>query len=302
MSHAVIAWFFILAALMLAGAAVLLLGSRRVDINQVVRTRFRDLTLTAVITEQRQIRQHFLIDWWTRKLQRAGLDVTQRTSLMLIGPLLAASLVGLLGWGARGLVLPVVVALILHFVLERRARLRRDAMLAQLPAFVDHVIRGLSTGRTIENTVLFATEQCRPPLRGILERVRVNVELGAHLGDELQQAAQVHRLRELQLLALAVHVNQRFGGSARELLQSIVTMIQQRDQAQRELRAMTGETRVSAWVLGLLPVTVALYMMAMNPGYVDVMWQDAGGRKVLLAAFTLQGVGALLLWRMVRSI
>ena len=302
MSHVVIAWLFVLAALMLGGAAALLLGSRRVDINQVVRARFRDLTLATVITEQRHVRKHFVIDWWTRKLQRAGLDVTQRTSLALLGPLLAALFAGLLGWGFRGLLLPAAAALMLHFVLERRARLRRDAMLAQLPAFVDHVIRGLSTGRTIENTVLLATEQCRAPLRGILDRVRVNVELGAHLGDELQQAAQVHRLRELQLLALAVHVNQRFGGSARELLQSIVTMIQQRDQAQRELRAMTGETRVSAWVLGLLPVGVAAYMMAMNPGYLDVMWQDAGGRKVLLAAFALQGIGALLLWRMVRSI
>lgn len=302
MSHAAVAWLFMLAALMLAGAAAILLGSRRVDINHVVRTRFRNLTLTTVVTESRQVRPHRLVDWWTRKLQRAGLDATQRTSLALLGPLLAALLVGLLGWGSRGLLLPVAAALILHFMLERRGRLRRDAMLAQLPAFVDHVIRGLSAGRTIENTVLLATEQCRPPLRGVLDRVRVNVELGAHLGDELQQAAQVHRLRELQLLALAVHVNQRFGGSARELLQSIVTMIQQRDQAQRELRAMTGETRVSAWVLGLLPATVAVYMVAVNPGYLDIMWQDTDGRMVLLAAFALQGFGALLLWRMVRSI
>ncbi|HEY9198942.1 MAG TPA: type II secretion system F family protein, partial [Gammaproteobacteria bacterium] len=204
--------------------------------------------------------------------------------------------------GVKGLFLPALVALGVHIQLEHRSRARTEAMLGQLPGFVDHIIRGLSTGRTIDNTVMVATQQCRPPLRDILERVRVNVELGAHLSEELQQAARVHRLREMQLLALAVHVNQRFGGSARELLQSIVTMIQQRDQAHRELRALTGETRVSAWVLGLLPVSVAAYMMAMNPGYLDVMWLDPGGRKVLLTALGMQCVGAVLLWRMVRSI
>lgn len=303
MNSGAIGWLIALSVLMLVGAALLLIGSRRIDIHQAVRARFRGVILmAAVVDEQRSARPHLLLDWWTRKLQRAGAEVTPKTTSLLLGPVVVAAAIGLVGWGARGIWFPVVAALILHLLLERRSRLRQAAMLGQLPGFVDHVVRGLSTGRTIENTVLLAAQQCRPPLRDVLERVRVNVELGAQLGDELQQAARVHRLRELQLLALAVHVNQRFGGSARELLQSIVTMIQQREQAQRELRALTGETRISAWVLGLLPISVAAYMMAVNPGYLDTMWQDATGQKVLLSALALQSAGAVLLWRMVRSI
>ncbi|MBI5462862.1 MAG: type II secretion system F family protein [Gammaproteobacteria bacterium] len=270
--------------------------------HQAVRLRFRNLTMGSVVAEQRSGRRNVLADWWSRKMLRAGLEPSRKLSLTVIGCLVATLVVGLSGWGVKGLLLPVIAALVVHLHLEQRSRLRIEAMLAQLPGFIDHIIRGLSTGRTMENTVLLAAQQCRPPLRDILERVRVNVELGAHLGAELQQAARVHRLREMQLLALAVHVNQRFGGSARELLQSIVTMIEQRDQAQRELRALTGETRVSAWVLGLLPIGVAAYMMAMNPSYLEVMWQDQGGRKVLLTALAMQCVGAVLLWRMVRSL
>jgi tight adherence protein B len=295
-------WLLVLAVLLLGFAATVFFGSRQIDINQAVRARFRGLTMDAAVTERRQGRQYLLMEWWLRKLQRAGLDVSRKTSLAIFGPLVAAGIAGVTGWGVKGLWLPVAVIAGVHIHLEHRSRLRREAMLAQLPGFVDHVIRGLSVGRTVENTVLLATEQCRPPLRDILERVRVNVELGAHLSEELRQVARIHRLRELQLLALAVHVNQRFGGSARELLQSIVTMIEQRDQAQRELRALTGETRVSAWVLGLLPVSVAAYMLAMNPGYLEVMWLDAGGRKVLLVALGMQCIGAALLWRMVRSL
>jgi tight adherence protein B len=283
-------------------AAVLFFGSRRIDVNQAVQQRFRALILEAVVTKQQSGRHNALAEWWARKLLQAGLEVSKRTTLVMFGGLVAALVVGIAAWGGKGLLLPAGVLLGMHLYLDRRARLRAAAMLGQLPGFIDHIIRGLSTGRTMENTVLMASDQCRPPLQDILQRVRSNVELGAHLNEELQQAARVHRLRELQLLALAVHVNQRFGGSARELLQSIVTMIQQRDQAQRELRALTGETRLSAWVLGLLPIGVAAYMMVMNPSYLEFMWLDASGRKVLLAALGMQCAGGALLWRMVRSI
>ncbi|MBI5040479.1 MAG: type II secretion system F family protein, partial [Gammaproteobacteria bacterium] len=295
-------WFFAAAALLLGLAAVLFFGGRRIDINQAVQQRFRTLILEAVVTKQQSGHRHALAEWWTRKLLRAGLEATKRTTLLMLSGLVAALFVGLAVWGGQGLLLPASVLLSTHLYLDRRARLRAAAMLGQLPGFIDHIIRGLSTGRTMENTVLMASDQCRPPLQDILQRVRGNVELGAHLNEELQQAARMHRLRELQLLALAVHVNQRFGGSARELLQSIVTMIQQRDQAQRELRALTGETRLSAWVLGLLPIGVAAYMMVMNPSYLEFMWLDASGRKVLLTALGMQCAGAVLLWRMVRSI
>lgn len=297
-----VALLFVSAGLLLALAAVLFFGSRRMDVRQMVQQRFRTLTQEAVLADREAGRHRALVDWWARKLLRAGLADTAKTSLLLLAVPAAAAVVGVVGWGVSGLLLPAGLLMAVHVYLEHRSRLRTAFMLAQLPGFIDHMIRGLGTGRTIENTLVMAIQQCRPPLQEILERVQRNVELGAPLDEELKNAARVHRLREMQLLALAVHVNRRFGGSARELLQSIVTMIQQREQARRELRALTGETRLSAWVLGLLPIGVASYMMLVNPSYLEVMWHDDGGKSILLTALMLQCLGGILLWRMVRSI
>jgi tight adherence protein B len=65
---------------------------------------------------------------------------------------------------------------------------------------------------------------------------------------------------------------------------------------------MTGETRMSAWVLGLLPSLMAGYMVLSNPDYIGGMWHDPTGQKVLLGALTVQALGALVLWRMVKSV
>jgi tight adherence protein B len=103
-------------------------------------------------------------------------------------------------------------------------------------------------------------------------------------------------------MALAVDVNQRYGGSIKALLNSITVMVRQREQARREFSALTGETRFSAWVLGILPIAVAAYMAAINPGYIESMWVSDEGRNILYFALGFQVTGSLILWKMMKSI
>ncbi|MNC58485.1 hypothetical protein D3C75_1082140 [compost metagenome] len=79
-------------------------------------------------------------------------------------------------------------------------------------------------------------------------------------------------------------------------------MIREREQAARQLRAMTGETRITALVLALLPVSVAAYFLATNPTYLQSMWRDSSGQMMLVSAFALQVVGCFALWRMMRTL
>jgi tight adherence protein B len=66
--------------------------------------------------------------------------------------------------------------------------------------------------------------------------------------------------------------------------------------------ALSAETRLSAWVLGLLPLVVAGGLFVMNAGYILLMWRDPMGKAMLLTALGLEVVGALLLYRLAKSI
>ena len=104
------------------------------------------------------------------------------------------------------------------------------------------------------------------------------------------------------MLALSIAVNQRYGGNASEVLKNLITLIRDRDLASRQLRALTGETRTSALVLGGLPVAMAGYLFISSPELLLGMWEQSTGQIVLLFAFSLQILGSLLLWRMMKSI
>ncbi|MDO9422610.1 MAG: type II secretion system F family protein [Methylobacter sp.] len=191
---------------------------------------------------------------------------------------------------------------VIYLWLLRQAKKRIALILVQLPLFLDQVLRGLGTGRSMEGALGLAAGETPAPLKDIIERVLRANELGADLGGAIQETADLYRINELYLLALAIRINRTYGSSVRELLQNVVKMIHEREAARRELRALTGETRVTAWVLGLLPPGMAVYIMAMNPKYLESMWQDPSGRIMLMIAVALQIVGAVVLWRMIKSI
>ena len=73
-----------------------------------------------------------------------------------------------------------------------------------------------------------------------------------------------------------------------------------REQAEQDLSAMTAETRMSAWVLSLLPVAVCGLIISFNAGYFLRMWEDPSGRNIIWMAAGLQVFGVILLYRMAK--
>lgn len=90
----------------------------------------------------------------------------------------------------------------------------------------------------------------------------------------------------------------RYGGRADLVLERVSAYIRDRQSAERELHALSAEIRLSAWVLALLPVGVGALIMILNQGYFLRMWNDASGQRMVLLAIGLEGVGALLLYRL----
>ena len=234
---------------------------------------------------------------------RAGIDVSGwHLSIGFLCLILLAILGGLWKGIAFALSVPVIGIFFIYLWLLRKAKNRITLILAQLPCFLDQVLRGLGTGRSIEGTLSLAAEETPAPLKEIIDRVLRANQLGADLGEAIRETANLYRVNELYLLALAIRINRVYGSNVRELLQNVIKMIHDRDAARRELRALTGETRFTAWVLGSLPPCIAIYMLVMNPRYLEGMWQDPSGRIMFMVAVALQIAGTLTLWRMIKSI
>jgi len=229
-----------------------------------------------------------------RPTDRLGLALTMWGLLLVVGYVLGHAF----GLGTAVLAPPVLLRMYISWRYHKRVK----KMVEQLPQLLDHTVRSLKSGRTLADAVLHGIDAASHPLKTAMGRIQRNVQLGVSLPDAAQDFAELYERDEFRLFALGLRVNHRYGGNASELLENLIKLVREREQGARQLRAMTGETRVTAFVLAALPVLMVGYFMVVNPNYLMTMWSDGSGQKMLLVALTMQLLGCLSLWRMLRSI
>lgn len=241
---------------------------------------------------------------WDGVLRRAALPTGMRVPL-LIGAAtlgLTALATARLGTWWAAPVIGLLCLLMAWFWLARRIGTLQAKLLRQLPDFLDNLVRLTALGNSLQMAFQTAGTQVPMPLRGLLDTTLSYTRSGLDLDRALAQAAQPYRIEALNVLAVVMGVSVRIGGRADQILQRMADFMRDLDQAQQELMATTSETRMSAWVLGLLPPISAVAMGLLNPDFFLPMFQEPLGHKVLLAALALEGIGGFALYRLAKSI
>jgi len=194
----------------------------------------------------------------------------------------------------------IVLTLLAMFGIWLKVQKFRRQLVRQLPAFIDAMVRLITIGNSTQAAFQLAIASTETPLRGYLERAANLVRAGVDLDRALHQTAASVRVEEMYLLASILGLGVRYGGRADLLLERVANFMRDRDQAEHELIALSSETRLSAWILGLLPVGVGGFIIIANPSYFLRMWQDSTGQILIFGALGLQMLGALLLYRLAK--
>ncbi|WP_398497655.1 type II secretion system F family protein [Variovorax sp.] len=227
--------------------------------------------------------------------------IEPRTLALIVGAIVATSIAaGLFGGWIAALGALVLLLLGASFAIWLRIQKMRRTLVSQLPGYIDAMVRLITIGNSTQASFQLAIGSTQDPLRGHLERSASLVRAGMDLDRALHQTATNVRIEEMYLLASILGLGVRYGGRADLLLERVSNFMRDREQAEHELVAMSAETRLSAWILGLLPVGVGAFLISNNPNYFLGMWNDGSGRVMVLVAVGLQLLGGALLYRMAR--
>lgn len=240
---------------------------------------------------------------WSKFMLRTGLKLPATVvvyAALMVG-LALLLVIHIFGWLVALITLALMLVLGYSF-LQWRYQRRIRKIISQLPVLLDHMMRSLRSGRSLGDATALAIDQAPNPLQEAMMETRRSIELGVPLSEAVDELALTYKREEFHILAIGIQVNQRYGGTASELLQSLISLIRDREKGRDQLQAMTGETRVSALVLGGLPLAVMVFLFIMNPDFLMNLLHDVQGRMLLGLALLLQAVGCYLLWRMMRSI
>jgi tight adherence protein B len=234
-------------------------------------------------------------------LNRAGL--AHRRALLAVCALFAVLLCALAAaYGGLPAAAATLVACALAFrvLLSSRTRAQRRRIVRQLPSFLDGIVRLVVLGNSVPAAFQAALQTTATPLRECLDHVSRMLRTGAEIDRALQHVGELYRVSEFELVGSVLRLAVKYGGRADTMLDRMASFMRDLEQAERELSAMSAETRLSSWVLAVLPIGIGAFLILSNPQYFASMWHDSTGRRLVYLAFGLQAAGIFLLYRLVR--
>jgi Flp pilus assembly protein TadB len=235
-------------------------------------------------------------------LERAGVRVRQGEllTLWLIALVIAlgfgfalAGSVGAILVGVLGLISPPAA---LQAMADRRAKL----FATQLPDVLKLTASSLRAGFSLLQGLEAVTKQLQEPSAGELQRVLNEARLGRPIEDALEAAATRIGNRDFSESMAAVRIQQEAGGNLASLFDTLAETMFQRLRLRREIRTLTAEGRLSAYVLGALPVIIAAFLFASDRHYMLVLFHTEAGKIALVGSLLLQLAGFFWMYRTVK--
>jgi tight adherence protein B len=180
----------------------------------------------------------------------------------------------------------------------RGARLRK--LEQQLPEAADFLGRALRAGHSFANVMQMVGEELPDPIASEFKFAYEEINYGVPMNEALHNLALRVPLTDLRYLVIAVLIQRESGGNLAEVFGNISRLIRARLKLLSQVRVMSAEGRMSAWILGLLPLGVMLMMTLSNPAYVRVLWTDPIGVKLMWYAFGVAMFGVLWMRKLIR--
>jgi tight adherence protein B len=263
------------------------------------------------ILKQRRFSRHDLTDRLLHRvallhrldqlLIQSGTKWSVERFLMWTGLALVAGIVVSTHWPAPLRAGVSILFALVPLWLVRRARARRLSHIEdQLPEAADFIARALRAGHSFTNVLQIVGNELSEPLSGEFRIAREEINYGVPMSEALHNMAARIPLTDLRYLIIAVLIQRETGGNLAEILGNISHIIRGRLKLAAQVRVLSAEGRMSAWVLGLLPFAVGTMMLLLNPEYIKILWTDPAGVRLLWYALVMIIVGVLWLRKVIR--
>lgn len=238
-----------------------------------------------------------------RLLEQSGLtwSVAELLGLMLLAAIAGVAVALYFGMTLFLALIAAVIVGALPVAYVFNARGNRIAKIEQsLPDALDLIGRALRAGHAFPTAVKMVGDELNDPIGGEFRTLFDEVNYGVSMHTALLNLAARVPLTDLRYFVIAVLVQRETGGNLAELLDNISAIIRARLKLFGQIRVLSAEGRLSAWILTLLPIGVAIVMNFVNPTFISVLWKDPMGLRMVTGAVLLMIFGIFWMWRIVK--
>ena len=304
--------FMVLGYLALSGPSAAKEGTRRL---QAVRYRHSENTLDRVEAQlkkavaARKPKMHHIAGSESRvaalalRLHRTGKNWTlAQYAYASAGIALGVTVLMFLKTGAALLSLGmgmVVGAGLPHMAVNFFIKKRNGAFTTKFPDAIELLVRGLRSGLPVTETLGVVASEVPGPVGEEFKLVTERIKIGKTMEDALQETADRLNTPEFSFFVITLAIQRETGGNLAETLSNLADVLRKRAQMKLKIRAMSSESKASAYIVGSLPFIVFGMIYWINPKYLGGFFTDDRLIVTGLGGLVWMSIGAFIMAKMV---
>ena len=241
--------------------------------------------------------------------ERVALDLCRAAVPLRVGEYLFIrwiAAVGLFAVGSMLLRLSPVVSVVLgvagyflpRLYVSRKEASRVKTFEGQLVDALAMMSNSLKSGSSFLQAIDLVARELPPPISQEFARVVAEANVGASLESSLLDLSLRVRSYDLYLVVTAMLVQREVGGNLSEVLDNIAHTIRERQRILNQVRVETAETRLSGYIIGVLPIFMLFMLMMINPNYASTLVTGTG-QFILIVGGILELIGFYIIHRIV---
>jgi tight adherence protein B len=238
------------------------------------------------------------------KLEAAGVPLRPAEWLLIhVSIAIGAGLVFMLLSGFS--VLAALIGLVLgtaipYAFLSIKEERRKAAFQTALPGTLQLLAGSLAAGYSLPQAVDTVVRESEGPMAVELNRAIVEARLGVPMEDALETVARRMDSVDFEWVVMAIRIQREVGGNLAEVLNNVATTMRERERLRRQVQVLSAEGRLSAIILGALPVVFICYLVLVRPEYIGLLVTTPLGVVLIVLGSVLLLGGAFWLRKVVK--
>ncbi len=186
-----------------------------------------------------------------------------------------------------------------HWWVGRLINKRTNNFITKFPDGIELLVRGLRSGLPVTETLGIVSTEIPGPVGFEFKMIIDRIKVGKTMEDALQDTADKLGIPEFNFFTITLAIQRETGGNLAETLSNLANVLRQRAQMKLKIRAMSSESKASAYIVGSLPFLVFAAIMVINPNYMTQFFIDDRLIVAGLGAGVWMGIGVWMMSKMI---
>ena len=186
-----------------------------------------------------------------------------------------------------------------HLVVNYFISKRTNDFNTKFPDAIELLVRGLRSGLPVTETLAVVAAEVPGPVGEEFKAVVDRIKVGRTMEESLQVTADRLGIAEFNFFCITLAIQRETGGNLAETLSNLADVLRKRAQMKLKIKAMSSESKASAYIVGSLPFIVFGLIWWINPSYVGGFFEDDRLIVTGLGGLVWMSIGAFIMAKMV---